>query len=153
MIDEPSGGDYFGGLVAGPVFATIASEGLRYLGVPGTTLQCPVRAPTYNPYLDTAVKTCTSPAPVPKRGAPIVKLGGDEIVVETGEPAPPPAPELGPGAVMVPDFRGMGYAKAMEVARTHHLAVKSTGSGRVVEQTPAPGPSDSLESITLRFEN
>lgn len=35
LIDEPSGGDYFGGKVAGPVFAKVASEALRYLGVPG----------------------------------------------------------------------------------------------------------------------
>src|SRR6185436_19972810 len=41
LIDEPSGRDYFGGKVAGPVFATIASESLRYLGVPGDTLVCP----------------------------------------------------------------------------------------------------------------
>ena len=36
MVDEPSGGDYYGGKVAGPVFATVASETLRYLDVPGT---------------------------------------------------------------------------------------------------------------------
>lgn len=35
MIDEPRGGDYYGSKVAGPVFATVASESLRYLGVPG----------------------------------------------------------------------------------------------------------------------
>jgi cell division protein FtsI (penicillin-binding protein 3) len=35
MVDEPSGGDYYGGKVAGPVFAVIASQALRYLGVPG----------------------------------------------------------------------------------------------------------------------
>jgi len=35
VVDDPSGGDYYGGKVAGPVFATIASEALRYLGVPG----------------------------------------------------------------------------------------------------------------------
>jgi cell division protein FtsI (penicillin-binding protein 3) len=35
MIDEPSAGDYYGGQVAGPVFATVASQTLRYLGVPG----------------------------------------------------------------------------------------------------------------------
>ncbi|HEV7553817.1 MAG TPA: penicillin-binding transpeptidase domain-containing protein, partial [Kofleriaceae bacterium] len=38
MIDEPSGGDHFGAKVAGPVFAKIASEALRYLGVPGQAL-------------------------------------------------------------------------------------------------------------------
>jgi cell division protein FtsI (penicillin-binding protein 3) len=36
MVDEPSGGDYYGGKVAGPVFAVVASQTLRYLGVPGT---------------------------------------------------------------------------------------------------------------------
>src|SRR5438874_2163420 len=36
MVDEPSGGDYYGGKVAGPVFATVASETLRYLDVPGS---------------------------------------------------------------------------------------------------------------------
>lgn len=35
LIDEPSGGDYFGGKIAAPVFAKVASESLRYLGVPG----------------------------------------------------------------------------------------------------------------------
>lgn len=35
LVDEPTGGDYFGGKVAAPVFAKVASETLRYLGVPG----------------------------------------------------------------------------------------------------------------------
>jgi cell division protein FtsI (penicillin-binding protein 3) len=39
MVDEPSGGDYYGGKVAGPVFAVVASQTLRYLGVPGSTLK------------------------------------------------------------------------------------------------------------------
>lgn len=34
IIDEPSNGDYFGGKAAGPVFAKLASESLRALGVP-----------------------------------------------------------------------------------------------------------------------
>ncbi len=41
MIDEPSGGDYYGGKVAGPVFATVASQTLRYLGVPGEKMPQP----------------------------------------------------------------------------------------------------------------
>lgn len=46
LIDEPSGGDYFGGKIAGPVFAKVASESLRYLGVPGDApLPEPLRAP------------------------------------------------------------------------------------------------------------
>lgn len=41
LIDEPSGGDYFGGKVAAPVFAKVASETLRYLGVPGQAPAAP----------------------------------------------------------------------------------------------------------------
>jgi cell division protein FtsI (penicillin-binding protein 3) len=33
QIDEPSAGKHYGGQVAGPVFAAIATEGLKYLGV------------------------------------------------------------------------------------------------------------------------
>jgi cell division protein FtsI (penicillin-binding protein 3) len=35
LVDEPKGVDHYGGKVAGPVFAQIATEALRYLGVPG----------------------------------------------------------------------------------------------------------------------
>src|SRR5262249_4675541 len=36
MVDEPSAGKHFGGDVAAPVFAVIASESLKYLGVAAT---------------------------------------------------------------------------------------------------------------------
>lgn len=64
LIDEPSGGDYYGGKVAGPVFAAVASETLRYLGVPGTSLVCPPRTPL-PPDAPIPPKTCTIPAPGP----------------------------------------------------------------------------------------
>ena len=34
MIDEPSGGSYYGGDVAGPVFSDVMGAALRSLGVP-----------------------------------------------------------------------------------------------------------------------
>ncbi|MCC7040749.1 MAG: penicillin-binding protein 2 [Burkholderiales bacterium] len=34
MIDEPSGGQYYGGSVAGPVFSSVMGSALRLLGVP-----------------------------------------------------------------------------------------------------------------------
>ena len=46
LVDEPSGGDYFGGKVAAPVFAKVASESLRYLGVPGEAPQVTAQATT-----------------------------------------------------------------------------------------------------------
>jgi cell division protein FtsI (penicillin-binding protein 3) len=34
MIDEPSGGNYYGGSVAAPVFSSVMGAALRMLGVP-----------------------------------------------------------------------------------------------------------------------
>jgi cell division protein FtsI (penicillin-binding protein 3) len=34
MIDEPAAGQYYGGQVAAPVFATVMADALRMLGVP-----------------------------------------------------------------------------------------------------------------------
>jgi cell division protein FtsI (penicillin-binding protein 3) len=65
LIDDPSGGDYYGGTVAGPVFATVASEALRYLGVPGEPAVCSGASAGAQ---EGAVKTClpaaeSKPAP------------------------------------------------------------------------------------------
>jgi cell division protein FtsI (penicillin-binding protein 3) len=43
VIDEPSGGLYYGGDVAAPVFADIMSESLRLLAIPPDAL--PAREP------------------------------------------------------------------------------------------------------------
>ncbi|HEX7839231.1 MAG TPA: penicillin-binding transpeptidase domain-containing protein [Kofleriaceae bacterium] len=74
LVDDPSGGDYFGGKVAGPVFARVASEALRYLGVPGEPAVCP---PAHGAPSD-AVKTCL----------PAATNRGDPPRAEAGEPGP-----------------------------------------------------------------
>lgn len=45
MIDEPSGGKYYGGLVAAPVFAEVMSGSLRRLGVPPDAPMEPIKLP------------------------------------------------------------------------------------------------------------
>ncbi len=73
FVDEPSGGDYYGGKVAGPVFAAIASEALRYLGVPGEPLVCPPPppGPPVNPLLAILPpKTCVPPGRPAPAAAP-----------------------------------------------------------------------------------
>ena len=129
MIDEASNGDYFGSKVSGPVFSTVASETLRYLGVPG------------DPNAIAAPPPPGSVAAAPKKPVPV---------------AAPPAPpleiaQLGDAAPATPDFRQMGVGKALDVARAHHLAVDLHGSGRVVAQAPAPG-APAAARVTLRFE-
>ncbi|CAN5720106.1 penicillin-binding protein [soil metagenome] len=150
MVDEPSAGTHFGSTVAGPVFATVASETLRYLGVPGLSLVCPPPPPGYNPYLDTAVKTCVQQTPVPK---PVVPKA---VVVEAPPPimdVPEPEPAPVPNGIAIPDFRGMGVARALDLARQAHLPVDVSGSGRVIAQDPMPGSVATPVRISLTFSD
>ncbi len=151
LIDEPSGGDYFGGKVAGPVFAKIASESLRYLGVPGTAIVCPPPPPGYNALLDTSVKTCLPAVPVPRAAVakPAVVEAPAPPIVDAADPAPQPIAN----GISIPDFRGLGVARALDVAREAHLGVDVNGSGRVVNQDPAPGSVAAPVRISLTFSD
>ena len=104
VVDEPSGKDYFGGKVAGPVFAKVVSETLRYLGVPGST---PPNAP---------------------------KLDARAHEVEEVVDVPPPIDDEPLPDATVPDFRGMSVGRALEVARQAGLTLEVVGSGRAVAQ-------------------
>ncbi|MEO9157328.1 MAG: penicillin-binding transpeptidase domain-containing protein [Kofleriaceae bacterium] len=129
MIDDPSGADHYGASVAGPVFAKVASEGLRYLGVPGEAAPLPPPGPV----------KAARPAPKPAKVLP------------------PPPPELEPAddvdMVTVPDFAGLGVGKALDRARELHLPVEVIGSGRVIAQDPPAGPATSFTKLTLRFSD
>ena len=230
LVDEPSEGDYFGASVAGPVFARVASESLRYLGVPGEPAVCApgAAAPSATPASVVTPRTCipaTRAARAPPGGtaiaadasasrAPGQAPGGAAMTAdasasrESGEalgdaamildasasrasrqapdggatadtdaaavigaaqgalPLDPAAaawiadwfgvqglqaaPASEPGST-IPDFRGMGMAHALATARRAHLAVSLSGTGRVVEQRPPPGPSRAAPQVWLRF--
>jgi cell division protein FtsI (penicillin-binding protein 3) len=153
MVDEPSGGRHYGGEVAGPVFASVASETLRYLGVPGLSTVCPPRPPGYNRYLDTSVKTCIPSTPAPGSAAPKVAQvrAPEPVPVIDEEEAAPATPE--PGSIAIPDFAGLGVSRALDVAREAHLAVDLKGTGRVVAQDPPPGFAAAPVRITLTFSD
>jgi cell division protein FtsI (penicillin-binding protein 3) len=153
LIDEPSGGDYYGGKVAGPVFATVASEALRYLGVPGESLVCPPPVPgvVINPLAVQPAKTCVTPSPKPVKGEPVPVLDeeapdGPAIDAEDDEPADPTA-------IDIPDFRGMSLRKAMNTARDLGLTLDISGAGIVVGQDPLPGKSAKDTRVLLRFSD
>ncbi|HEX3760734.1 MAG TPA: penicillin-binding protein 2, partial [Kofleriaceae bacterium] len=152
VVDDPSGGDYFGAKVAAPVFARVASEALRYLGVPGVPEVCPPAPLSATPVApSTAAKTCI-PAPHPARAsapasaspaaaASPVRAGATVDLADASDAstdamfgawspwlappfapfAPPPARnDPGAAALRVPDFRGMGMARAIAAARDAH---------------------------------
>jgi len=155
MVDEPRGGDYYGGKVAGPVFATVASETLRYLGVPGKTLICPPPTPGMSPMLDPTPKTCTLPSPTPPKPMKVEAVAAAALpaIADIEIVAPAPVHVPAPGEVVVPDFRGMGMSRAIDLSRSSRIPVEVSGSGLVIEQLPPPGPAAGPVRVTLRFSD
>lgn len=127
MLDEPRGGDYYGSKVAGPVFAAIASESLRYLGVPGD----PMRV-----------------AATPERRATPAKPVAQQVAANSAAVVAPAF-----AGVVIPDFAGMGMQRALDAAALLHLPVNVVGSGRVTTQEPLPGPSAGATELTLWFSD
>jgi cell division protein FtsI (penicillin-binding protein 3) len=147
MIDEPNGGAHYGGAVAAPVFAEIASQSLRYLGVPGEAI-VPLDAqgkPIVTP-------VAAAPAQAVSKTVPIAATGADDPAApEIDEPA---ADEpLGPGTIQIPDFRGMGVGRALDEARKVRLELDVIGTGQVISQEPPPGPVTGATRVKLTFSD
>ncbi len=152
QTDDPTGATHYGGDVSGPAFATIASESLRYLGVPGQKL-IPRDAeghalikmdPWGVPLLDAQGNwiPVNPPKPAPK-----------PVVAAEPEPAPalPPVDDTPADAVDVPDFRGMGVQRALDFAREQKVDVEIAGTGRVTAQDPPPGKAAGPVHVKLQF--
>jgi cell division protein FtsI (penicillin-binding protein 3) len=135
VIDEPSGKDYFGAKVAGPPFAKIVGETLRYLGVPPS------------PPRPGAVEAAPAAAPA-EPAEPEPELASMPILEDDDEGDDAPLPE---GMVRVPDFRDMGVAQALDAARERGLRVTVEGSGRAVEQEPPPGLAAVSSEVRIVF--
>jgi cell division protein FtsI (penicillin-binding protein 3) len=131
VIDEPRGDEYYGAKVAGPAFAEIVSETLRYLGVPENA-----------PRADADDKGDGSD-------------GGDEpaepLEIGPGADALTEAVLARDDGVRAPDFRGMGMAEVLETARDAGIEVEVVGSGRAVSQTPEPGAPAKGATCRVRF--
>jgi cell division protein FtsI (penicillin-binding protein 3) len=121
-IDNPRGGKYYGGAVAGPVFREIATEALKILQVP----VCPPQP-----------KRNTKPLPVE-----LANLEGGMDTRRTTAPASlllsrARAEEtLLPGTM--PDLRGLTMREATQRLVALNIPYHFDGSGVVVEQIPRP---------------
>lgn len=145
VVDDPTGGSYFGGAVAGPVFGQITSATLRYLGVPG---DAPIEEPPPAKGKPGKPGEPAAPAPV----AADDDGGPGDPDADGGEPADPII-DLGgdDDALSVPDFRGQGVARALAAAQRAGLAVEVRGSGRCTHQSIAPGGAPAGATIVLEF--
>jgi cell division protein FtsI (penicillin-binding protein 3) len=112
-LDSPRGARNEGGDVAAPVFARVAEHALRHLAIPPDDPDRFLRATPYRPS-----NGVTPAAFVPGTASP------SRIEADPG---------------LMPDLRGQSAREAALTAARRGLIVQLEGSGRVVEQTPAPG--------------
>ncbi len=135
VIDEPHGDEYYGAKVAAPAFARITSEALRYLGVPAS-----------EPAKPEAARDETAATPEESPDSAAAETPGTEALTTVMTSNPDDA-----NAVLVPDFSGLGIARALQVAREHGLEIEIEGTGRVVSQVPSPGLASAPRSCKLVF--
>ncbi len=113
-LDEPKGPANQGGDVAAPLFAKIAEAALRRLAVPPDAENRVLRAVAGGaPALQAAL---TAPDPALQA-----------VAHHPGDP------------LLMPDLRGRSAREAAAAAARRGLIVELRGTGRVVEQAPAPG--------------
>ncbi|PLX81649.1 MAG: penicillin-binding protein [Desulfuromonas sp.] len=114
VIDEPEGQTY-GGVVAAPVFSRIAEQALRHLKVAPNQ-------PGQEDFLPPL-----PPVTLASRETPPVRIEGQGGEIE------------GEGTLNMPDCIGMSYRQVLQAMERTGLNIRLNGSGRVVEQLPAPG--------------
>jgi cell division protein FtsI (penicillin-binding protein 3) len=151
IIDEPSGGDYFGGKVAGPVFGTVASESLRYLGVPGNALPLPAVKPGAAPV--TAAVTLRVAA-VGARNAVDSERASPIDGDAAGIDAPPDADEID-SADHAPKLLGLSLPQAIAAGKKLGITIKvndaaGNAGALVVRQSPEPG-EPAAATITIEL--
>jgi len=127
MVDAPSAGPYFGGLVAAPIFKRIGEIAIRHLGIPRSI----------NP--ETPVVMARNITPSPARPVTYV----------------PPSPFDGNGGRdgVMPDLRRLSARAAVRTLARLGLVPRMKGSGFVTEQRPAAGaPIDTTSPVALQLE-
>jgi cell division protein FtsI/penicillin-binding protein 2 len=149
-IDEPHG-QYYGGLVAAPVFRNIAEKTLRYLSIPPdqplTQRQLAKRrreeremANGPDPDIEQPELTDPDWEVVPAVHGDLAKADQPVPLVPTqGEEGYNNADMEGVSSVEVPDVRGKSLRTALSELSKLGLQVKASGSGIALDQFPAPG--------------
>ncbi|WP_031513410.1 stage V sporulation protein D [Desulfofalx alkaliphila] len=160
MVQEPKGGIYYGSQVAAPVFAPLARDILRYMGIPETRdMERPVRPfETVEKQVETEVPNVVN-LPLteaqrelraaglafqtkgegqvvyrqtPKAGA-VVK-SGSTVIIDVNPPE-----DLPEGKVTMPNLRGSTIKEAGTLLESIGLRMQPTGTGLAVSQSIKAG--------------
>ena len=110
MIDDPHGGNFYGGQIAAPVASRIFAQLLRYAHV----------EPSSNPFTKDAEDTSSKTASAEEKRI-------EERRMETV--AMPPE-----GKALVPNFTGLSIREAARLAEQRGLLFESEGTGAAVSQ-------------------
>ncbi|MDP2309244.1 MAG: penicillin-binding protein [Pseudomonadota bacterium] len=144
VIDTPTVGSKYGGIVAGPAFASIAGFTMRYLGVQPDPPQ-PKVVVTLGPDGE-PLPPVILPAlpPVDPEDALLVRAAATEVPLElVGD---------GQGRWILPDLHGRTLRDALTGLGPAGLDLQVAGYGRVTEQAPAPGTAVSPgEPVRIRL--
>ncbi|HEX8072403.1 MAG TPA: penicillin-binding protein [Pyrinomonadaceae bacterium] len=137
VIDEPAGA-YYGGQVAAPVFAEIASNVLPYLNVEPdaeTTEASPrEQLARLAPELNHASAVQTNDAAQAEAAASL-----PEVLTRGGEVGELVYASAGERALLMPDLRGRSVRDAARVCAQLGLELEAHGEGRARQQSPAAG--------------
>lgn len=144
VVDTPTVGSRYGGIVAAPVFARIGEFTMRYLGI----------QPDPDP-VHAVAEAADGVAPDAHAADGAVAA----VAPAKAEPPEPPAPtpvEIasdGAGGWILPDLKGRTLRDALAGLGPAGVALRVDGFGRLVEQSPPPGarvaPGD---PVHLRFD-
>ncbi len=168
LIDEPHGEEHYGGKVAGPAWIRIVQETMAIIGAPA---DAELRAWQLEEKrkLDRrfAWRTGIDPDKIERerRKNEVALTSYEEAMNLVGDGAAVPAmadlsdegedllvdDAPGSSAVEIPDFTGMGLAKALEVARKSGIQLELVGSGSAIDQSPPPGPTSSAGVVRVIF--
>lgn len=128
MVDSPTVGSKFGGIVAAPAFSTIGAFTMRYLGIapdaPGTVVP---RAPGMPAPLEGALAAARAEPLKPLAFTSQLPGGPVEIAASAN------------GSWVVPDLAGRSLRAAIAALAPAGVDLHVEGSGRVVSQDPLAG--------------
>ena len=139
VLDEPKP-QYYGGLVAGPLFRRIADQSLNHLGIMGDTKPTDPLVAHPSPPIPGAIpgKTLTPTTPLAVAMPPEAPSGhSDETSLTPPEPKEDIQATLKKG--VAPDLTGLSLRQVLTHFNQAPYTLESEGIGFVVKQTPEPG--------------
>lgn len=137
MVDTPTVGSKYGGIVAAPVFAEIGDFTMKYLGIPADPPGSPSWAP---PPPGSTSPAFEALARAPKAPAATTAVAPVELVAD------------GQGGWILPDLAGRTVRAALAAVGAAGFDLAVEGQGRLVAQFPPPGtPARPGDRVVLHF--